>query len=128
MAGLDITPASAPGRQLIQAYGDGGFRVSGRRHAGSLLVFRERALAWAVKGRDDVTVESLSAVIEAGDAVRILLIGAGRGAAEPLPAVRDALREHGVVAEWMDTGAACRTFNVLASEDRQVAAALIAVD
>lgn len=128
MSGLDITPTVAPGRQLIQAYGDGGFRVSGQRHAGSLLVFRERTLAWAVKHRDDITVESLSAVIEAGDAVRILLIGAGRGVAEPAPLVRDALREHGVVAEWMDTGAACRTFNVLASEDRQVAAALIAVE
>lgn len=128
MSDLDITPSVAPVRQLITAYGDGGFRISGRRHAGSCIVFLERTLAWAAGGRDGITAESLSPVIEAGDAVRILLIGAGRGAAEPVPAVRDALRARGIVAEWMDTGAACRTFNVLASEDRQVAAALIAVD
>ena len=38
------------------------------------------------------------------------------------------VKEFGIVPEWMDTGAACRTFNVLLSEDRAVAAALIAVD
>jgi uncharacterized protein len=41
--------------------------------------------------------------------------------------VRAALRSQGVVLEPMDTGAACRTYNVLLSEDRKVAAALIAV-
>jgi uncharacterized protein len=33
-----------------------------------------------------------------------------------------------VALEPMDTGAACRTYNVLMAEDRRVAAALIAVD
>ncbi|PPR68246.1 MAG: hypothetical protein CFH02_01041, partial [Alphaproteobacteria bacterium MarineAlpha3_Bin1] len=41
---------------------------------------------------------------------------------------RAGLREWGIVLEWMDTGAACRTFNVLLSEERACAAALIAVD
>ena len=39
-----------------------------------------------------------------------------------------ALREAGIGVEWMDTGAACRTFNVLLLDDRDVAAALVAVD
>lgn len=128
MSGLDITPSMAPGRQVIQGYGGGGFRISGRRHVGSCIVFLERTLTWSAGGRDHITAASLGAVMEAGESVRILLIGAGRGASEPVPAVREALRAHGIVVEWMDTGAACRTFNVLASEDRQVAAALIAVD
>jgi uncharacterized protein len=42
-------------------------------------------------------------------------------------ALRRALREAGIVTEIMDTGAACRTYNVLAAEGRRVAAALIAV-
>ena len=37
-----------------------------------------------------------------------------------------ALRAAGITLEWMDTGAACRTFNVLLLDDREVAAALIA--
>ena len=44
------------------------------------------------------------------------------------PALRNALRTAGIVIDAMDTGAACRTYNVLMSEDRRVAAALIAVE
>ncbi len=42
--------------------------------------------------------------------------------------LRDTLREAGMSVETMSTGAAVRTFNVLLAEDRQVAAALVAVD
>ena len=57
----------------------------------------------------------------------MLLIGCGARIA-PLPkAVRDGLREAGIGADTMDTGAACRTFNILVSEGRRVAAALIAL-
>ena len=44
------------------------------------------------------------------------------------PQWRQALREHGIQADAMTTGAAVRTFNVLLAEGRAVAAALIAVD
>ena len=66
-------------------------------------------------------------VIEASDEIDILLLGMGSGM-KPLPAEwRIALRKHGIVVEPMDTGAACRTYNVLVSEARRVAAALISV-
>jgi uncharacterized protein len=42
-------------------------------------------------------------------------------------ALRQELRAAGVVVAVMDTGAACRTYNVLLAEGRKVAAALIAV-
>ena len=46
----------------------------------------------------------------------------------PLPGkIRESLREAGIGADAMDTGAACRTYNVLVSENRRVAAALIAL-
>jgi uncharacterized protein len=41
--------------------------------------------------------------------------------------LRAAVRARGLALEWMDTGAACRTFNVLLAEGRPVAAALLAV-
>ena len=58
----------------------------------------------------------------------ILLIGCGPASALLAPAIRRMLEEAGLGVEIMDTGAACRTFNVLLSEDRAVAAALIAVE
>ena len=76
-----------------------------------------------------VTSESLAEVTAAGRAgeVEILLLGCGpRMAPVPRP-LRETLRAAGIVIEAMDTGAACRTYNVLMSEGRRVAAALIAV-
>jgi len=57
--------------------------------------------------------------------VRILLLGLGRRMETLAGALRAELRRAGIAVEAMDTGAACRTYNVLLAEDREVAAALI---
>ena len=114
------------GRQIIERYGAGGFRVAGVDYPGSVLVFPERTLAWPVTDIAALTAADLRAVLEAP--MELLLLGTGRRMA-PLPAgLRDALRTVQVKVEPMDTGAACRTYNVLVAEARRVAAALIAVD
>ncbi len=129
MSGLDATPPTRPsGLQVIQAYGNGGFRIAGERHRGSCLVFRERTRAWGVGRAEDISVESLGGMVATEEGVRILLVGCGRRFSPPPKPIVEALRAHGINVEWMDTGAACRTFNVLLGEDREVAAALIAVD
>ncbi len=125
---VDITPLVPAGRQVIQGYGGGGFRVGGETYRGSIVVFPTATLAWPVAALDQLTPGSFAPVTAAEPQVRILLIGCGAEVA-PLPAeIRHSLEEHGIAAEIMDTGAACRTFNVLLAEDRAVAAALIAVD
>ncbi len=125
---VDITPLVPAGRQVIQGYGDGGFRIGGEAYRGSVLVFPSTTLSWPVTALHRLTPDSLARVSAAEPAVEILLIGCGREIA-PLPAeMRRALQQRGIVAETMDTGAACRTFNVLLSQDRAVAAALIAID
>jgi len=126
--GLDITPRLAPGRQYIQSYGDGRFRVAGQVYEGSILVLAETTQSWSVTEADAVTAESLAPVIAEGAAVDLLVVGCGAAFAPPPKGLREALREHGLALEWMDTGAACRTFDVLLTEGRAVAAALIAVE
>jgi uncharacterized protein len=125
MSGLDITPLIPQGRQLIQGYGDGGFRVAGIVHTGSIFILPDRTLAWPVTSADAVAVDSMPAAEI--DGTDILLVGCGDRFVAPPPSLRADLKALGVVLEWMDTGAACRTFNVLLAEDRRVAAALIAV-
>ena len=128
MPGLDITPLIASGRQLIEGYGEGQFRVAGQVFSGSVLVFPERTLAWPVSEPAQITLASLDAVTGGDVSIEILLVGCG-ARFEPAPAeLARTLRAAGVALEWMDTGAACRTFNVLLGEDRRVAAALIAVE
>ena len=128
MAWPDVTPRLPPGRQMIQGYGGGGFRIAGTVHKGSVLVFAERTVAWDPTAPEQITREALSEVVEGPEEVTILLVGCGRRPQPPPAGLAAALREHGIVLEWMDTGAACRTFGVLLTEDRPVAAALIAVD
>jgi uncharacterized protein len=122
----DITPQLPSGRQVIQGYGEGGFRIAGQRHAGSVLVFPERTLPWPVTAVSSITLLSLQPVLAAAG-VRVLLIGCGAHMTRLDPALRQELRAAGIGVEAMDTGAACRTFNVLLAEARAVAAALIAV-
>jgi uncharacterized protein len=122
---MEFTLITPQGRQLIQAYRQGGFTISGTRHAGSVLVLRDRTLPWVAHELSTVTLESLAPITEAG--VEILILGCGDRFALPSVELRGAIRAHGIVTEAMDTRAACRTFNVLVAEDRRVAAALIAL-
>lgn len=124
---LDITPQVAASRMLLQGYGDGGFRVAGERLEGSHIIFPELTCPWPVTSLDAITLESLGDVIDKSGEIDILIIGCGEKF-EPIPDdLREGLKEHGIVLEWMDTAAACRTFNVLLVEERPVAAALLAI-
>ena len=125
---MDVTPLIPQGRQIIESYGDGGFRVTGERYSGSILVLPERAAAWAPATIQDIDIESLEPVLSAEPAVEVLLIGCGGSMAFIDPDLRAAAKARGVALEPMDTGAACRTYNVLTMEDRRVAAVLIAVE
>jgi len=124
----DITPAVPAGRQLIQGYGAGNFRIAGETHSGSVVILPEATVSWGVSAYDEIAASSFDAVTGAAADIEVLLIGCGARMGMPRPDIRDHLKAFGIVPEWMDTGAACRTFNVLLSEDRAVAAALIAVD
>lgn len=123
----DITPRLAAGRQLINAYGNGGFRVAGVAHAGSVLIFPGRTEPWPVARFEDLTQASLEAVLLEQPRIELLLIGLGPTIRKLPDPLRAWLRGEGIAVDGMDTGAACRTFNVLLSEERRAAAALIAV-
>ena len=53
---MDITPLVPEGRQIIEGYGNGGFRIAGTVHAGSRLVFPERSESWPVASFDALTL------------------------------------------------------------------------
>ena len=126
---MDLTPLIPGGRQIIESYGEGRFRVTGQVHAGAVLVFPDRTLAWPVVDATDASLDNLAPVLTAGrdGAVDLLLFGQGPRMLLLPAALRQGLREAGIVVEPMDTGAACRTYNVLMAEGRRVAGALIPV-
>ena len=124
---MDLTPAVAEGRQMVESYGVGRFRISGVSYDGSVLVFPDATQPWAVQNIADLDYAALSVVTTAEPPVEVLLIGCGASLA-PIPSqLRQRLRDAGIGCDAMDTGAACRTFNILVAESRRVAAALIAL-
>ncbi|WP_334128980.1 Mth938-like domain-containing protein [Sneathiella sp.] len=123
----DISGLPREGQQLINSYGDGGFRVSGVRYQGSILIQPETTTAWPLGDIAGLDLASLQSLLDAADGIDILLIGCGAGMAYIEEDIRAAFRAKGVVIDVMNTGAAVRTYNILLLERRQVAAALIAV-
>ena len=121
---MELIPLVPTGRQVIERYGENGFRVAGVTYRGSVLVFPDCTLPWSAGSAFDVTWESLAPVIEHGG-VQILLLGVGRVMRAIPPTLRKTVHAAGIVLEPMHTGAACRTYNVLVAEDRPVAAALL---
>ena len=122
--GEGFFPHQAP----IEAYGNGGFRFAGLSHRGSLLCLPTGMHAWDVASSEALTLASLNAVLDAADRIDVLLIGLGNNISRIDPAIRAALRDRRVIVEAIGTGGAVRTYNVLLAEERQVAAALIAVE
>jgi uncharacterized protein len=112
----------------VEAWAAGGFRVSGVWRPGSLLILNDQPRAWAPLHARDLTPADFAAVIAAGPAVsEFVLLGTGAVQALPARAVREAIELAGLGLEFMASEAAARLHNVLASEGRRFATALIAV-
>jgi uncharacterized protein len=124
---MDITPLIPEAHYVINSYGEGGFVVNKQDHNGPIVIFPEAIEAWDVNVFEDIDEASLAPIIAKADVLDVVLIGTGETQQFPSQELRFALKKHGINAEFMDTGAACRTYNVLLSEGRRMAAALLAI-
>jgi uncharacterized protein len=111
------------GRNAFTAYGDGYVAVNGARHERSVIVAAQALLEWAPRSIDALTAESLAPIV--GMRPEIVLIGSGPTFEFPEQASLAPLHAARIGVEVMDTRAACRTYNILLSEGRNVVAALI---
>lgn len=126
--GIEIRDAHFPGRTPIDAYGNGGFRFADMSHRGSILCLPSGIYGWTPEAPPVISESDLVKLLEEAEGVEILLVGTGTDLRPLSAALRTRLREQGISADAMSTGAAVRTYNVLLAEDRAVAAALIAID
>ena len=127
-AGIEIRPAHFPGRAPIDAYGNGGFRFADMSHRGSLLCLPSGIHGWAVNEPSQLGIEHFSQIIAQASEIEFLLVGMGDTMRMIPRELRSALKEAGISVDPMSTGAAVRTYNIMLSESRAVAAALIAVE
>jgi uncharacterized protein len=124
---MEISSVIPPGRRMIDGYPPGGFRVAGTLYQGPMLIWPEGEVPWSLDRIEDLALAHLDPVRRIDPPVEVLLIGCGPRMALLPSALRRQIREAGIGMDAMDTGAACRTYNVLISEGRRAAAALIPV-
>lgn len=116
-----------PGRPPIAGYGRGVFRIGGIEHRGSVIILPRGVFDWPAADAVALTEDAFAPILSEGAMVPFLLLGTGAAQIFPDRPLREAFTKAGIGLEAMDTGAACRTYNVLLSEERVFAAALIAM-
>lgn len=126
--GIEIRPAHFPDRAPIDAYGNGGFRFADMSHRGSLLLLPSGIYGWEPIDAKELTVGHFEKILAEAQDIEVLLIGTGDGMRVLPKELRAAFKEAGISVDPMSTGAAVRTYNIMLSESRAVAAALIAVE
>jgi uncharacterized protein len=115
--------AGLAARNSITGYGAGYILVNGARHEANLIVLPERILPWRVAGFESLAAEDFAELASLD--LEVVLLGTGATLRFPNPHVTRALVEARIGLEVMDAQAACRTYNILAAEERRVAAALL---
>ena len=112
------------GVNLFTGYGAGYVMVNSQRHEQSLLVLPDRLVTdWRPAGFADIETGDFALLAELKP--EIVLLGTGERLRFPRPELTRALIEARIGVEVMDIQAACRTYNILAAEERKVAAALL---
>ncbi|MFU8883226.1 MAG: Mth938-like domain-containing protein [Rhodobacterales bacterium] len=117
---MRVTEVNFEGAVPIDGYGPGFFRVGQQVIQGPVLITQERAEQWG--GVTDIApLENLAGQVD------VIFLGMGADIAHAPADLRNRLEAVGLGVEVMNSPAACRTYNVLLSEGRRVAAALLPV-
>lgn len=125
---MDVTPLIPEGRQIIQSYSHDGFRVSGKSYNSPIIVLPTDTKIWAASSLfSTITEDNFADLVTMAADLDVVLFGTGARAEFFPPKMRQVLKDKGLLVETMDTGAACRTYNVLMAEGRRVAAALLPI-
>lgn len=106
--------------QPVEGYGPGFFRIGGKVLEGPVIVGPNGTMTWG--GLDDV-----SPLLDLVDDVDVIFVGTGPEVAHLPDDLLSRLHDAGVGVEAMASPAACRTYNVLLSEGRRIALALVPV-
>ncbi len=99
----------------VDGYGSGFFRLAGQKYEGAMMLTPSEASGW--QGYGDI-----APLLARRGEFDIVLVGTGDTIAYPPRDFRETLEAAGLGVEFMQTSAACRTYNLLLAEGRRVAA------
>ena len=124
---MKLTDESIRGLHLVQAYSPGEVRIGTRVFQRSCILRADRVVDdWRPQTLSQLSLADLEPVFELQP--EIIVLGSGPAQRFPDTALMAAVLSRGIGFEVMDSGAACRTYNILVTEGRQVVAALLLQD
>lgn len=115
---------AAPQGPVVRGFTQRGFLVDGGEYE-ALLLTPERAERWRAPALTDLALDHLAPLLALVPQPEFLLLGTGATMAFPPRALVAALEEKGIGVEVMDSRAAARTWGMLRSEERWIAAAIM---
>tara|TARA_B100000963_G_C22568856_1_gene645030 strand:- start:839 stop:1216 length:378 start_codon:yes stop_codon:yes gene_type:complete len=125
---MDVTPCVYKDRQLIESYGDGVLKISGVVCTAPDFVFLGSCFSPEIFESGESSFKILREVFQTSYSPSILLYVAGINTRLIPEIENEFVHQKNCVLEAMNTGAACRTSNVLCAEDRRVSAVLFPID
>ena len=121
---MKLTDEKIGGINLIRSYAAGEVRIGETVIRSSCLVTANQIVSdWRPRTAADLSIDDLQPVLAMKP--EVVVIGSGPRQEFPAPEILGAVLSRGIGCEVMDTGAACRTYNILASEGRTVVVALL---
>ena len=109
---------------MLTGYGSNFVMVNQQRYANSIIVMPDKIIEnWPIHNFTALQPEHFAFL--ASLVPEVVLLGTGDLIQFPHPRLSHVLTHAGIGLEVMSTGAACRTYNVLMDEGRNVAAALV---
>jgi len=123
---MDVTPLIKEGQKIVQNYRDGGFTISGERVEGAVILTPSDIIKWPVdKSFEQLELKDFDLLEGYKSEFDVFLLGAGQTMKFLPKDLKTSLIQQGINFDVMDTGAACRTYNVLMAEGRRVLCALM---
>jgi uncharacterized protein len=112
------------GANTITGYGDGYIEINKIPYSHAVLLSSDgEILEWAVKSFEELSSSDFAQMTSLKP--ELIIIGTGKRQRFPKPELLKTLIEAKLGFEIMDSQAACRTYNILVGEGRQVLLALI---
>ncbi len=127
---MDITPLIRENQQVINSYSDGSFKVRNVSYNYPIIVTPDKTWRWNIDSITDISkleARHFTDLIEQSQEIDIVLLGCGADMSFLPAELRLNFKNAGLSVDIMNTGAACRTYNVLMAEGRRLACALLPI-
>jgi uncharacterized protein len=123
---MKIQLETGGGQNLVRAYAPGSVTINDKAYSRSLIVTPQTLTDWPPASFADLLAAHFEMLAELRP--EVVILGTGVKLRFPPPSLTRALVEANIGLEVMDTGAACRTYNILMGDGRRVVAALLMIE